>query len=65
MTGHDDPAERRFSVKGPFYVKDGDGFVLTDICRECAFCSESDGTCILSECFMQIGVENEEEEKEK
>lgn len=52
-------------MKGPFYVKDGDGFVLTDTCRECAFCSESDGTCILSECYMQIGVENGEEEKEK
>ena len=52
-------------MKGPFFVKKDDQFVLIDMCRECAFCSEQDETCILSECFANFGTEEEEKETER
>lgn len=52
-------------MKGPFFVKSEGQFVLTEQCRECAFCSNEDETCILSECFINFGVDHEEEETER
>jgi hypothetical protein len=47
-------------MKGPFYVKDGDEYVLSDICRECAFGDEKG--CIMLKCIAVPDYEEDEED---
>ena len=37
------------NCKGPFYVKDGEKYVLSDICKECAFGDELG--CLMNPCI--------------
>lgn len=49
-------------MKGPFYVKHLEDFVLAEICRDCGFGDENG--CLMNPCiFMPQGEEEEEEEK--
>ena len=52
-------------MKGPFYVKADDKYILSELCKECAFCSEKDGYCCMLKCLFVPDYEEEEEVIEK
>lgn len=47
-------------MKGPFFVKNSDGFEPTEVCAECGWFG-SDQTCVMQKCPF-IGYSEEEEE---
>lgn len=50
-------------MKGPFYVKDGDKYVLSDICTGCAFGNELG--CIILKCIAVPDYKEDEEDEEE
>ena len=53
------------NYKGPFYVRNEQNeYELADICKQCAFCSESDGVCYLDPCTYLFSVAEAECENE-
>lgn len=52
------------NYKGPFFTKTDEGYVLSDICKNCAFGDEI--SCFLNPCMYLFAVaENAEEEDEE
>ena len=53
-------------MKGPFFVKEKEEFVPSDLCRECGWYDETMQSCIMCNCpFIPDYEENEEVTEER
>lgn len=52
-------------MTGPFYVKDREVYVLSTLCKDCAFCDEAAGWCPMNPCVYFPGLENLERNGEE
>ncbi len=50
-------------MKGPFFVKNEEGkFELADFCKECAFCDDEEGACVMLKCLVVPDYSEESED---
>lgn len=57
--------EEKKYAKGPFYNYRNGQYVLTGMCKRCAFCSEEEHICGLEHCIVLEFVPNTEEEDDE